>query len=184
MTEFQIHAEKLVKIYKQKRATVLSKRRKLMMNTEEERIKKLENYKTGLAILSETLLAALEQYKEIITQSVPEAPCNIKIKSKYPEDIDINFSVKNHSLRFLSRITNNGEEFQGVLVDGMLYVESTYQGSNRKMEAQVSLWSDIGSDAWGIKSNEDEFLYFFKDILPEVMESLWQNATLSLIHAH
>lgn len=183
MREYKLHAEKLVREYKQKRAVVLSKRKKLTMNTEEEKIKKMENYKVGLAFLSGNLLSALEQYKGVLSESVPEAPCSIKIKAIYPEDIDVTFTIKSHAVRFLSRMTNKGEEFQGVLVDGMVYAESTYQGNNRKMVAQAGLWSDIGKDAWGVKGEEGEFLYFIKEILPEVMESIWFNATLSLVHS-
>lgn len=184
MSEFKIHAEKLVKNFKQKRAIILSKRRKLAMNTEEDRAKKLNNYNKGLEYISNDLISALETYKEVFNSFLPEVLCAIKIKSRYPNDIDITFTLKNHAIRFLTRISNKGEEFQQVLIDGMLYAESTYQGSNRKVEAQVGLWSDIGIDAWGLKNHEDEFIYFLKDILTELIEGLWNNATLTMVHAH
>lgn len=184
MREFEIHAESLVKDFKQKRAMILSKRRKLTMNTEEDRIKKLANYQEGLEYLSRSLISALETYKEVFDKSSLEVSCSFVINSQYPKDLDVTFTLKHHSLRFLSRIANKGEEFQRVLIDGMLYVESTYQGSNRRMEAQVGLWSDIGIEAWGVKNDEDEFIYFLKDILPELIETLWNNATLALVHSH
>lgn len=184
MSEFRNHAEKLVKDFKQKRMMVLSKRRKLTENTEEDRIKKVDNYQKGLEYISSDLISALEVYKEVFSNLLPEVSCTFIIRSKYPEDLDVTFSIKNHSIRFLSRIANKGEEFQRVLIDGMLYAESTYQGSNRKMETQVGLWSDMGIDAWGMKSEDDKFLYFLKDILPELMENIWVNATLALLHSH
>lgn len=184
MSEFKVHAEKLVKDYKHKRAKILSKRRKLTMNSEEERLTKLDNYRRGLEFLSGNLISALNIYKEVFNNSLPEVTCSMKIKSKYPNDIDITFNIKDHAIRFLSRTANKGEEFQNVLIDGMLYVESTYQGSNRKLEAQMGLLSDIGSDAWGVKGTNDEFLYFLSDILPGLMESFWNSATLALVHSH
>jgi hypothetical protein len=184
MCEFKVHAEKLVKNYKHKRAMILSKRRKLIMNSEEERLRKLGDYKRSLEYLSSNLISALDIYKEVFNKSLPETACSIKIKSKYPNDIDVTFSIKGHSIRFLSRAANKGEEFQNVLIDGMLYVETTYQGGNRRVEAQTGLLSDIGADAWGVKGDNDEFLYFLKDILPELLENFWNNATLALVHSH
>lgn len=177
------HARTLVKEIKQKRAVVLSKRKKLIMNTEEVLINKQENYRIGLEYISDKLISALETYKEEFNNFLPEPWCDIKIKGKYPKDIDIIFTIKNHSIRFISRIANKGEEFQEVLVDGMLYVESTYQGSNRKMEAQAGLWSDIGHDAWECRNNKNEFEDFLKDILPDIIAFLWNNATLSFVHS-
>jgi hypothetical protein len=184
MSEFKAHAEKLVKDYKHKRAMILSKRRKLIMNSEEEVLRKLSNYKKGLEFLSSNLISALDIYKEVFNNSLPEITCYMKIKSKYPNDIDITFSIKDHAIRFLSRAANKGEEFQNVLIDGLLYLESTYQGSNRKLEAQIGLLSDIGPDAWGVKGHNDELLYFLSDMLPGVMESFWNSATLVMVHSH
>jgi hypothetical protein len=184
MSEFKVHAEKLVKDYKHKRAIILSKRRKLTLNSEEERLRKLDNYKGGLEFLSSNLISALDIYKEVFNNSLPEITCSMKIKGRYPNDIDVAFNIKDHSIRFLSRAANKGEEFQNILIDGMLYVESTYQGSNRKLEAQIGLLPDIGADAWGVKGDNDEFLYFLNDMLPVVMESFWNRATLALVHSH
>ena len=58
------HARILVKEIKQKRAVVLSKRKKLIMNTEEVLINKQENYRIGLEYISEKLISTLETYKE------------------------------------------------------------------------------------------------------------------------
>jgi hypothetical protein len=39
-------------------------------------------------------------------------------------------------------------------------------------------------NAWGLMNENDDFIYFMKDILPDLIKSSWDRATLALVHAH
>lgn len=183
MTDFKLHAQKLVKGYKEKRAMVIAKRRKSESITDSDCFRRVERYRAGLELLSDSLLLALKDYQGIISSELPDIPCSIAVISSYPEDLELVFTLKHHSLRFLTRIATNAEEFQNVLVDGMLFCESRYKGKDRKLEIQAGLWSDIGAEAWGEKTEHGEFRYFLNDLLPLILAALWNNATLSLVHS-
>lgn len=183
MTDCKLHAEKLISEYRKRRAAVIIKRQKLSSRDSSSEISKADRYREGLAALSENLITTLEQYRDSFNQATPEVQCSLKVISRFPDDLEIIFSLKKYSLRFISRSANARELFQGTLIDGMLHCESTYKGSDRKLEVKAGLWGDINNDAWGLNDESDQFLSFFDDLLPEVIESLWKRATLGLIHS-
>ncbi len=181
MTDFKQHANILVEEYHQKRAKVLLKRRKRAEGNLEEKWQKALNYRRGLKTLSETLPDALGKYRSVFN-SIPSLRCWVRVKSAYPDDLNVSIIINRHSLRFISKEYTE-EQKTGTLIDGLLYCESSYKDQNRKIETQSVLVSEIGDNGWGIEGEDGEFSFFLKDGLPELIETLWNRATFGLIHA-
>lgn len=184
MDNFTEHAEKLVREFRQRKALALSKRQRLIGDISGNESDKPIKYKQGLEVISSALISALNTYQTVFNSLVPEIGCTVQIKKEYPDNLDITFFMGHYALRFITRKPKPGEQLQDILVDGFLYCESSYKGGARTLEAQAGLWSEIGSDAWGMKDENEEFIYFLKDILPNLIASKWYSATFFLVHSN
>jgi hypothetical protein len=178
LTSFSNHAQELVKQYQSKRRDVLYRRQKFVANDE---INKQKNYQVGLKHITNWLIKSLEEYKNVFELSLPELRSNIHIKSGYPEDLRAFFSLNKYTLKFVTRISRKGEEFQESLVDGVLYCESSYNGAAQILESQFGLWSQEGITVWGFYEENGEFKYL-DDTLPALIELLFNKATFELAH--